>query len=96
MAHTDMARKNLIAQWAFDTRPILGRFHLWLEDVEVKWISGEGCRELRDVISFVGGGMERLELGFHLLAAQAVLADLVTSAHGTPLRHFARIPAAVA
>lgn len=60
MAANDMARRNLIAQWAFDTRPILGRFHLWLEDVEVKWISGEGCRELRDVISFVGGGMERL------------------------------------
>src|SRR5512140_259834 len=28
-------RRNLIAQWAFDTRPILLRFHLWLEDVEV-------------------------------------------------------------
>ncbi len=26
---------NLIAQWAFDTRPLLLRFHLWLEDVEV-------------------------------------------------------------
>ncbi len=60
MAANDMARRNLIAQWAFDTRPILGRFHLWLEDVEVEWISGEGLRELRDVISFVGGGMERL------------------------------------
>src|SRR5512140_1009454 len=29
-------RRNLIAQWAFDTRPILLRFHLWLEDVEVE------------------------------------------------------------
>lgn len=28
-------KRNLIAQWAFDTRPILLRFHLWLEDVEV-------------------------------------------------------------
>lgn len=60
MAANDMRRRNLIAQWAFDTRPILGRFHLWLEDVEVEWISGEGLRELRDVISFVGGSMERL------------------------------------
>jgi hypothetical protein len=60
MARNDMARKNLIAQWAFDTRPILGRFHLWLEDVEVEWVSGDGHRELRDVISFVGGAMERL------------------------------------
>ncbi len=60
MAANDMRRRNLIAQWAFDTRPILGRFHLWLEDVEVDWISGDGRRELRDVISFVGGSMERL------------------------------------
>ncbi|HSF17166.1 MAG TPA: hypothetical protein VLK65_16570 [Vicinamibacteria bacterium] len=29
-------KKNLVAQWAFDTSPILGRFHLWLEDVEVE------------------------------------------------------------
>jgi hypothetical protein len=28
-------KRNLIAQWAFDTRPVLLRFHLWLEDVEV-------------------------------------------------------------
>jgi hypothetical protein len=32
----DLARRNQIAQWAFDTRPVLGRFHLWLEDVEVE------------------------------------------------------------
>lgn len=29
-------KRNLIAQWAFDTRPVLTRFHLWLEDVEVE------------------------------------------------------------
>ena len=29
-------KRNVIAQWAFDTRPILLRFHLWLEDVEVE------------------------------------------------------------
>lgn len=29
-------KRNLIAQWAFDTRPILLRFHLWLEDVAVE------------------------------------------------------------
>ena len=29
-------KRNLIAQWAFDTRPLLLRFHLWLEDVEVE------------------------------------------------------------
>lgn len=31
----DGDKRNLIAQWAFDTRPVLLRFHLWLEDVEV-------------------------------------------------------------
>ena len=31
----DIARRNEIAQWAFDTRPVLQRFHLWLDDVEV-------------------------------------------------------------
>lgn len=32
----EQRRKNdLIAQWAFDTSPILGRFHLWLENVEL-------------------------------------------------------------
>ncbi len=32
---TDFEKRNVIAQWAFDTRPVLLRFHLWLEDVEV-------------------------------------------------------------
>ena len=47
--------RNLIAQWAFDTRAILGRFHLWLEDVELK---AEG-NSITDGISFVGGSLER-------------------------------------
>ena len=29
----NMDRRHLIAQWAFDTRAILGRFHIWLKDV---------------------------------------------------------------
>jgi hypothetical protein len=33
---TDIAKRNLVAQWAFDTRPVLLRFHLWLEDVDVE------------------------------------------------------------
>jgi hypothetical protein len=33
---TDTDKRNLVAQWAFDTRPVLLRFHLWLEDVEVE------------------------------------------------------------
>lgn len=33
---TEADKRNLIAQWAFDTRPVLTRFHLWLDDVEVE------------------------------------------------------------
>ncbi|MEI7706524.1 MAG: hypothetical protein WCK73_18210 [Deltaproteobacteria bacterium] len=31
----EIEKRNLIAQWAFDSRPVLGRFHLWLDDVQV-------------------------------------------------------------
>ncbi|MGD2091407.1 MAG: hypothetical protein PVH61_34865 [Candidatus Aminicenantes bacterium] len=53
-------KKDRIAQWAFDTRPILGRFHLWLEDVEVEWNWGKSFREFSSEISFLEGSMERL------------------------------------
>ncbi len=42
----DQDKKNLVAQWAFDTRPILGRFHLWLEDVEFERTWTDGGDEL--------------------------------------------------
>jgi hypothetical protein len=35
MTDTDVDKRNLVAQWAWDTRPVLLRFHLWLEDVEL-------------------------------------------------------------
>ena len=38
-----------------DTRAILGRFHLWLEDVEVEFANTTESRDL----SFVGGSLER-------------------------------------
>ena len=53
-------KKDLIAQWAFDTRSILGRFHLWLDDVEVEWLRGTPQKEFTREISFVNGGIERL------------------------------------
>lgn len=53
-------KRDLIAQWAFDARPILGRFHIWLEDVEVAWTRGEPAQEFTSDISFMEGGMERL------------------------------------
>lgn len=51
----DMERRNLISQWAFDTRSILGRFHLWLDDVEVSWLTRDDSGRL----SFVGQALER-------------------------------------
>ena len=49
-----MDKKNIIAQWAFDTRSILGRLHLWLEDVEEVWE-----KQKVDDFSFVEPGLER-------------------------------------
>jgi hypothetical protein len=55
-----LKKKNLISQWAFDTRPILGRLHLWLEDVSIEWIKGGAADELNDAISFVDSRTERM------------------------------------
>jgi hypothetical protein len=51
----DSMRRNRIAQWAFDTRAILGRFHLWLEDVDEEWIQGSKG----DGFSFAGDSLDR-------------------------------------
>ncbi len=59
MNDENLAKKNLIAQWAFDTRPVLMRFHLWLEDVEIKWLRGERKAEFTSDLSFVDGRSER-------------------------------------
>jgi len=55
-----MEKRNLVAQWAFDTSPILGRFHLWLEDVEIEWLNGERHSDFNGSVSFVDAGMERM------------------------------------
>jgi len=60
MKISDREKRDKIAQWAFDTRSILGRMHLWLEDVEVEWIRGKPAPEFSQNISFFDGGMERL------------------------------------
>ena len=59
MSLNNQEKRNLIAQWAFDTRPILGRFHLWLDDVEIEWVKGENVREFTRNISFLNGSIER-------------------------------------
>jgi hypothetical protein len=53
-------RRDVRAQWSFDTRPILGRLHLWLEDVEVEWLRGEPAMEFSHQLAFADGRIERL------------------------------------
>ncbi|MCK5146425.1 hypothetical protein KAR48_06685 [bacterium] len=65
-----LEKRNVIAQWAFDTRPVLGRFHLWLEDVEIDWLDNNNHVEFRNEITFAGGAMERM---FIMTAAVAAL-----------------------
>ncbi|MCG8619398.1 MAG: hypothetical protein MI802_24515 [Desulfobacterales bacterium] len=69
MRNQDMKKKNLIAQWAFDTRPILGRFHLWLEDVREEWIRGPENTQnakgangngMADTVSFTDSRTEKM------------------------------------
>ena len=60
MDYNTQERKNLVAQWAFDTKAILSRFHIWLKDVDVKWTRGEEMEELVSDFSFLNGRMERL------------------------------------
>ncbi|HSK10407.1 MAG TPA: hypothetical protein VK911_12585 [Vicinamibacterales bacterium] len=60
MNETQRDKQDIVAQWSFDTRPILGRFHLWLEDVEAEWVQGEPAREFTRDVSFLDGRMERL------------------------------------
>lgn len=52
-------QNDMLAQWAFDTRPILGRFHIWLEDVETVWKRGRPDPGRPCDMSFVPGGLER-------------------------------------
>ena len=56
---TQRRRRDRIAQWAFDTRPVLSRFHVWLEDVEHHRIRGPGQATDEDGESFVGNALER-------------------------------------
>lgn len=57
--NNDQKKRDFIAQWTFDTRAILARFHLWLEDVEVKWLRGKSGKDFTN-ISFLDGRIERL------------------------------------
>ena len=71
-----MTQKNVVAQWAFDARPILGRFHIWLEDVKIEWVKGQVKDELDDSISFADDRSERM------LAMTAAVTALGTKLFG--------------
>lgn len=74
-----MERKNRIAQWAFDTRPILGRFHLWLEDVQIEYVRGDSSLNLHESISFVNAPIEKL---FTMTAAVTALGTKLFGRYG--------------
>jgi hypothetical protein len=78
MNHHLQDKRDVIAQWSFDTRPILGRFHLWLEDLDVEWVRGEPFREFTRELSFMDGRMERL------VAMTAAVTALGTQVFGRP------------
>ena len=82
MDQETMERRNRVAQWAFDTSPILGRFHLWLEDVEVESIHDKHHPELNESISFVDARMERM---FTMTAAVTALGTQLFGRYGEGL-----------
>lgn len=78
----DRRHQDRIAQWAFDTLPILGRFHLWLEDVEEEGspraaaANGDGRSGPRP---FLDPGMER---AFAMAAAVTALGTYLYGRYG--------------
>lgn len=70
------SRRDAVAQWAFDTWPILGRFHLWLEDVEFDYKRGRPEQGVFREMSFVNGRIERM------LAMTAAVTALATRLFG--------------
>lgn len=52
-------RRDATEQWAFDTRALLLRFHLWLEDVEVEWKRGRPADPDDGPLDFVPGDIRR-------------------------------------
>ena len=79
MQQSTQDRRDMLAQWAFDARPILGRFHLWLEDVETEWLRGRPSPgELADH-GFISGKLERL---FAVTAAATALGTQIFGPYG--------------
>jgi hypothetical protein len=71
----DIEKRNLIAQWAFDCRPVLLRFHLWLEDVEVQ----RGQAEPVSALSYTPRGIARC---IAMTSAATALGTKLFGGHG--------------
>ena len=71
---SERERRNRTAQWVFDTRPILGRFHLWLEGVEELWPVSDDAEP-----SFAGGALTR---SFVMAAAVTALGTRLFGRYG--------------
>ncbi len=69
-------KRDQCSQWAFDTLPILNRFHLWLEDVDVNWLKGNPTQEYVANHFFLASGME------HMMAMTAGVTALGTYLFG--------------
>jgi hypothetical protein len=71
----DRMRRDRISQWAFDTRPILGRFHLWLEDVDEEWVYRDPTHSWISGDPTIGHSFvgEALEKSFVMAAAVTAL-----------------------
>ncbi len=74
MSSNDVNRQSRIAQWAFDTRGVLGRFHLWLEDVDEVFELGTA-----DMPTFTGSALER---GLVMTTAVTALGTRLFGSHG--------------
>ncbi|MDO5295328.1 MAG: hypothetical protein Q4F00_01635 [bacterium] len=75
-ALTEQEQRDIVAQWAFDVRPLLLRFHLYLENVQTTWIRGGRTSETLLEMSFLNGRIERL------MALTAAVTALGTKLYG--------------
>jgi len=81
MKNGDQKKRDTVAQWAFDTRALLERFHLWLEDVEVSYLNLDGTsgHEPLRQLSFLNSRMESL---FALTGAVTALGTRLFGRYG--------------
>ena len=72
----DQDQRDIVAQWSFDVRPLLLRFHLYLQNVQTKWVRQGQHKETLHEMSFLNGRTERL------MALTAAVTALGTRLYG--------------